>query len=657
MNTDDFTRFRSDIEGLRAIAVLLVVLYHAGAPVITGGFIGVDVFFVISGYLITGLLTAERQRTGAVSFLSFYARRGRRLIPAAFAMIAVTLIACLFVYSPSETVAWAKSAAASAAYVSNIWFGLQPSDYFSPEMGGNPFLHTWSLAVEEQFYLFWPLGLLLAAYLLRSRKALCWGLAILTIASFAICIFLASKRPDWAFYSLPSRVWEFSLGGLARLAITRPDQLDPRYRKAVGWIGLILVVGSACLLTEASVFPSWNAVPPVIGTAMMLVSGQAGGLIDRTLASPVMQWTGKRSYSIYLWHWPFLILPAAWLDRPSAAFVIGGLACCVLVAHASYEWLEMPVRRHKWLAQRTGASLGLTVALSLAAAVLAAGVIIAERSRAASPTFTAMQVAATTGSGLQAECIVWPPERADTAPCTFGRADSKDQIVLVGDSHAGQWFTPALRATNDQDAALVTMIKGSCPLVDIDVFSIRLKRLNHECNAWRAAALDEIIALQPKLVIVGNFTHGYRDDGRYLPGVPRVSSQDWLDGLTRTMARLDEANIPVIYLIDNPAFKFPVPNCLARSVATGRSTARCNRPREQTAHDGFAALEIAAISRFQSVTPVNFADAFCDSATCYGERDGMINFRDAHHISQAKAEALAPALSEEVSRKLARAGQ
>jgi len=237
----EFGVFRADIEGLRAIAVILVVIFHADLGLLHGGFIGVDMFFAISGYLITGLILAECETKGKLDFLGFYARRGRRLIPAVTAMIAVVLLVGLFIYSPDEVFQISKSGVSSAVYMSNVYFAMQPNGYFSTHMAENPFLHTWSLSVEEQFYLFWPLFVVICVKVTRSRLALLCTLGAITLFSFLIGLWLVENHLNWGFYALPGRVWEFGLGGFARVLFSNSARLPKPARMIVGWTGLGLV--------------------------------------------------------------------------------------------------------------------------------------------------------------------------------------------------------------------------------------------------------------------------------------------------------------------------------------------------------------------------------------------------------------------------------
>ncbi|WP_246229674.1 acyltransferase family protein [Bradyrhizobium cytisi] len=257
--------FRPDIEGLRAIAVLSVIGFHYGVPWLTGGFVGVDIFFVISGYLISQLLLRELNGTGTIDFVAFYGRRARRLLPAALLVTVATLIVSYFVLSPLEQKEIAKSAAASSVFATNMSLLSQALNYFGPESSLNPFLHTWSLSVEEQFYFLWP-ALLLVLWRTKGR-ILQFGLVFITLLSFVLCIYLTYTKQAWAFYLSPARAWEFGLGALASLFPFPKWATYTRSAAVSGWIALVGLIFSCFLLDEFSAFPGYCAAAPVAATA------------------------------------------------------------------------------------------------------------------------------------------------------------------------------------------------------------------------------------------------------------------------------------------------------------------------------------------------------------------------------------------------------
>ena len=417
---------RRDIEGLRALAVIAVVLYHAHFLGLDGGFVGVDVFFVISGFLITTLLVREHTAKNRISLAHFYGRRARRLLPASAVVIVGTLIAANTWLEPLRLRDLGSDAIASGAFIANIGFARRGTDYLQSALPPSALQHYWSLAVEEQFYVVWPalLSLLMWRGKSAARRA-GFGIFALSIASLIVCIWQTSASQPWAFFGLHARAWELGVGALLAIGWQTINTLNDRVRFIIGWFGLASVIGSFFIINESMRFPGAVALVPVIGTALVLAGGDTtrGGPVV-VLRHPFMQWVGSRSYSLYLWHWPALIIGTAALEgSPNPIERIGLLAIACAGAELSYRFVENPIRRAPLFMQRNRAALLLGVALI--ATSISAGVILRSRSTsfattdvAAAPTFVATTTSMPQNVSSTNSASAAVPSSTPTAPST-----------------------------------------------------------------------------------------------------------------------------------------------------------------------------------------------------------------------------------------------
>ncbi|MEP7301467.1 MAG: acyltransferase, partial [Caldimonas sp.] len=341
--------YRPEIDGLRAIAVISVVLYHAGVGAVRAGFVGVDIFFVISGYLITALLHREWQVSGRIDLLAFYVRRVRRILPALWLVVAVTLVAAGLLLSPvsGQPQAVAKSAVAALGFVANVYFQNTTGGYFDGSSSELPLLHLWSLAVEEQFYFLWPL--LLIGLLRGSGAAARWAAVALCAASFLLCERWLATAPSLAFYQMPARWWELGVGALVALQAPRPLPRPAVQALAAGGLALVLV----CVFVPwpEGHFPGAGAAGATLGTAALLFAvhhAHSLGPVGAALRSRPAVFFGLISYSLYLWHWPLLAIDRALRVEPTPAANRAGLvAAAVLLAWLSHRFVETPFRRRR----------------------------------------------------------------------------------------------------------------------------------------------------------------------------------------------------------------------------------------------------------------------------------------------------------------------
>jgi peptidoglycan/LPS O-acetylase OafA/YrhL len=635
--------FRSDIEGLRGIAVLIVVLFHGGVPGFSGGFIGVDVFFVLSGYLITGLLVKEVQKTSQIDLQQFYARRVRRLLPASALTLILTLGIGVAILAPAELTFAGRAARATALYVSNIFFGINAADYFAPNVEYNPMLHTWSLAVEEQFYFFWPLLIILGMQVLRSRKAL-WALLFgVTAVSLGVSVWATANGGTFAFYQLPARAWEFGIGGLAVLPVPGRIKMRAGGWLVLGWLGVGLILGSAYFILPGSGFPGWVAMVPAMGTIAALFAGselpERG--VGTVLNSGPLQLLGKLSYSWYLWHWPFLVLAKALYPNISVAGRIGVGAASLILAAITHHVVENPIRFHPYLVEKPIRSIccgAVITVMSFTAATLSmrfAGQISNE------PAMKRITASIDDIARMPRQQCVSLGDSAEVKTCVFGDRSADTSIVLFGDSHAIQWFNPLQRMAESHGWKLTTLVKSGCPAADIRNAGSS-PRFAAACNEWRAESIRRIVSMRPSAVFVGNATVYLKADNK-----SRVSLDDWRDGARRTLETLSKAGLRVAAMRDNPRFPFDVPTCLARSVRHSYYPGgSCEMSMSAVFDPAIVRAEDVAAQGLPNVHFIDLTDQFCQGDICSAALNGEVMYRDDNHLTGSFADRLMPVLED-----------
>jgi peptidoglycan/LPS O-acetylase OafA/YrhL len=691
---------------LRAVAVLLVLAYHARIPGFPGGYIGVDVFYVVSGFLITGLIVRELRATGRVDLLTFYARRARRLLPAALVVIALTVIASAIVLPPLRVPDVAADGAAAALYVSNIRFAAQATDYLQAELDPSPLLHFWSLGVEEQFYLFWP-ALLLLATRASTNKRVRVGMvaASVVVASFALSLWLTTASAPWAFFSLPSRAWELGIGALLAVGAHRLAMLPRRLAGLAGWFGLAMIVASALLIDTSTPFPGMAALLPTVGTALAMLPGMRGSTEApepaRLLGWRPARFLGRISYSLYLWHWPILVLPTAVAGEALPLPVrVGLMLAAIPIAYASQRWLEDPIRRGRLVGLVPRRNLALAGALSIAVAAtsLGLGFVTTQRLAAATsvepgatapplPDLGGLSATPSPSTSLESPrasatadspATLPPPpggpipadlipsltrarddvpsiyadgchlEQADTTipECAFGDAGSPTVVVLLGDSHAAQWFPALERLAVERSWRLVSMTKSACTPAWITVWNTTFKRAYAECDDWREGVMERVAAERPALVVMAS-SHPYRSAGNGAPaaadgGVALAA------GLEETLDRLESLAGAVVLLGDTPKFGEDPPECLSAHLDDSLA---CAEPRASMIDEAWRATE-ASIARASGATFIDPTDWACPTDPCPAVVGRYLVYRDEHHLATpyvvALRERLAAALPEDV---------
>lgn len=633
--------FRPDIEALRALAVLLVVGSHAGVPGLAGGYVGVDVFFVISGFLITLLLRREWRARGNIDVPDFYARRLRRLLPAFTLMLAVVVAAIFLVYSPLEQPRLLGSAFAAALYASNLRFAADATDYLAPSAKLDPLLHTWSLGVEEQFYLAWPLLLLVACragqpgrQALRPMTVLLCGVVLLSLAA---TVMLTPVRQPWAFFLPFTRAWEFGLGALVAIAGERAGTRQRMKGAAVAGLtaGLGLVLGSAWLLDEHSLFPGWAALAPAAGTALMLHATPALAsppALARLPGAAPLQWLGRLSYGWYLWHWPVLVIARAVWPGLALPACLALMLFALFLSWVSHVLVEQPLRygsRFRSWRLAAGTAVGV-----IAAQVLVIQALGSQAQAALlSPRFEHITAASTDFPYIYGHGCDGGTLSATVTACTGADPQGSRTAVLIGDSMAAQWF-PALEAVLRPGRwRLVMFSKSSCPAVASDYFHAALGRSYTECHQWRDALLARTLALQPELVILAS--------GEHYP----FSATDWQSGIAGFLFPLAEAVPRVVILRAALLPGFDVPQCLARRAwQPGLFTRTCRfdpaTARPMAASDAYRVVEAA----HANVRLLDLAPSICPVSPCPVTQGALIKFRDDKHLTDHFVRTLVPTL-------------
>ena len=599
------------IQGLRAVAALLVTIFHA--RLMPGGFIGVDIFYVISGYLITGLIIREIDKTGRLDLNEFYQRRIKRLLPTSVFVLFITAIVGMFVLPAITRDALGRDLFAAAAYVSNYLFAWWENDYQNLNATPSPFIHYWSLAVEEQFYVVWPIFILfLSRY---GKRAIFQGVAIVTALSLLLSIYLTQVAPIWAFYSLPTRAWELGFGALLLFI---PDRyLRNRF---LPWIGAIGIAIATFNFDESTAFPGFNALLPVVATAILIGSIPVWPRFFNDLSNNrLMQWLGAISYPLYLWHWPALVLPSSALGRP---LQIRERLLCILstivLAHITSKFVEQPLRHRSFSAKKTYGFFATTTAVSLLA-----GVAIASTSssvinvKGTNYSFNLEQVVAKPGVYGDG-CHVNYGE-VESGDCTYGEKGSATKVVLYGDSHAAQWFPTLEVLAREKGFELISLTKSACPSVDVPR-SDQGAYKNSECDKWRENSVKRIQKIKPTAVILSSFQYFTEPRGY------SSRAQWWNEGQRRLLADLQGSSRNLIYISDTPQPLRDIPNCLASQDVKDCDTT------EKTPN--------VIINGFKKIDPTPW---LCTNV-CSSIKDGYVVYRDGSHISVQSALALAPLL-------------
>ncbi|WP_193046318.1 acyltransferase family protein [Mycolicibacterium baixiangningiae] len=678
---EDKAAFRPDIEGLRAIAVLFVLIWHAGVSWLPGGFVGVDVFFVVSGFLMTTILHREHVRYGRISVAEFYGRRARRLIPASTLTLLATGLATFLVLPDTRWRDIGLDIAAAGGYLVNWRLADRAVDYLAQDTAPSPIQHFWSLSIEEQFYIFWPLLIVLLAWVIKrtggSATAVTFAaLVIIAAGSLAWSVYLTDADASRAYFVTTTRLWELALGGLVALAMPLFHKMPKMSAAALAWIGVAGILGTGFLLTTAVPFPGFIALIPTAATALVLAAGPAAGNAGpvRILANKPTQWIGGCSYSMYLWHWPVLVIGGYWItDGLREISVIEGVvlvALSVLPAWLSLKFVEDPIRRAETFVDSVKNSMALAflgIGISVVVGLLVTAVVPRAPDAYQSsyvPSQSDEVVAADQPMGAEvlgddpltstAAALVdkvpsiTPSPQAANADnpdvndcqlnytqvipkfCEYGDKESDIEVALVGDSHAGQWI-PAMEAVAaERGWKLVVATKSACPYLDIAVFSDNLNRPYDECRAWNEQMGAYLTGPgKPDAVVLSYGVYNTGDRNLLISG----AQARW--------GPLVAQGTKVIVIRDTPAPGRNVPDCVAehgdRLTACARSRDEALAKRDQS--------QAAAVEAVPGVQMVDLTDWICPGSQCSPVIGGVLVFRDNTHMTATYSRSLTPQLA------------
>jgi len=644
---------RTDIEALRAIAILLVVAFHCHIAGVPGGFVGVDVFYVLSGYLITTLLVTEAETTSSLRLLNFYAKRVRRLLPAAALVLITTLLVAALIFAPRELELTAHAARANALYMSNLYFSHSASDYFSARVTFNPLLHTWSLSVEEQFYLLWPWLIMLGLLVWRAKSALLRSMAVLTIVSFGINLWLTDHNRVIAFYALSARAWEFGLGGMAALVPRGALQLNRTSWRLIGWSGLLLILGSAAAISSAQPFPGWLALFPVIGTALTLLAGAEQPLlgVGAVFNTAPLQALGGLSYSWYLWHWPFLVFAAAIVPAGSAAMRIGAAVASLGMAFVTHRYFENPIRYNAALVQSPKLTLAVGSAIAAVSLVTAEVALHLANYRGSTPDMrTLAAVRADFAEMPRNQCLSLDGS-STVKTCTFGAPASLTNIVLFGDSHAAQWFDSLQQIAQRHQWKLTTVLKLGCAAVAVNPGQGLDD--DQECLAWRQQAIARIIRMHPTLILLGSATNKLDRPENPSASASAALAEDVRAGVLQVLQPLSTSGARLALLRDTPEFPFDVTSCRARAERHSWYPGdACDLPAERVLDPRIFAAEKSAAAALPGVQLIDLTATLCPRGVCTTVVDGKVMYRDTHHLAGKSAASLGSLLDAQITAAL-----
>lgn len=627
--------YRSDIQGLRAVAVLLVFFSHTHWELFRNGFIGVDVFFVISGYVITQLLLREYRSSGRLVLHRFYARRLQRLLPALAFMLLICTLGSLAVLIPSEQLAQYHAAASAVFWVSNFYFLQADVNYFAPAADENLYLHTWSLGIEEQFYLVWPI-ILLAGLGFFSRKVvtssrLITVLRLMFLIGITLYLFLTVTSAARGFYLMPARAWQFALGAMVacwHLGMSGREDLSfpPLILEVLAGTGLLIILGSALWPESGALYLNTGlTIAASAGAALIILAydHNQSTWISRSLSVKPMRWLGDISYSFYLWHWPVLVFYHHLRPFYPQLNTVVAFAMTLALAMFSYYLVEVPVRKHQRLLLVPKKVIGGALAMMLLVAVSTYMLRTLSVNLATDPVQQKLAAVKTQLPLLYIYgCDSWDSSTQVHA-CIFGDKYAEKKAVIIGDSVLMQWFPVIAEYFIEQGWQLVALTKSSCPIINRSFYYERIKDTYRVCDVWRAQALQTIIDQKPEMVIMGGaITYPF-------------SKTDFQDGTREVFEQLLPHVRQIKLIAGSPSLGLDGPFCLARSNWLSRilpevPDSACSRPLRPDKSWQWQ-REIAA--QYPAVEFIELSRHICPGNVCSAKIGNTVVYRDSLHLS------------------------
>lgn len=647
---------RPDIQALRAFAILAVLLYHLWPKRFDGGYIGVDVFFVISGYLITGQLWRQVERNNKVDFTDFWARRARRLLPASLLVIAATAVATFFLSPKTWFLSVIGDVFASTFYVENWQLAAKATDYLQEDAPDSPFIHFWSLSVEEQYYVFWPIVMFVALWLSRKARShkptVVSVLAIIFVGSLAYSIYLTAALPSLAYFSTFTRAWEFAAGALLSVLLAGDRVADSKLANnpLFAWVGLALMTAPIILFDAKTPFPGYWAAVPVLGAVMVLFGGQSKSrfMPRRLIASKPIQFIGDISYSLYLWHMPLIIL-APWLlyreignkDR----LVIFALA--VVLGWLSKRFVEDPVRFGKLSKLRPSRQLLVSaVGLAVVAGMAFGGQIAAAKffknSWASSAITPNLNTVKDDKPAIESDECRSSTNETTFKTCVRGVATGEIRVALIGDSHARQYFAGIETIALANDWQLTIISKSACPIMDVALWPSRVSYSS--CKPWNIEFAKYMAEVEPFDLVISSSS-----------SLVTQNEPEYAKAYASSIASISAKGTQVMVITDNPkplskersgGSPLDFKTCLESATAESVQFCAVTRAAALTPKDGFP----AAVLDTPGVFVVDFTDLYCGE-TCIPVIDGILVYRDHSHITNTFAEWLSPHIEKVIPRE------